>query len=393
MTTADVIIIGAGVNGASTAFHLAQAGVKRIVVLERKFVGAGASGKSGALVRTSYGNKPETELALESLTYFKHWKDLVGGKCGYRPVGLLLFTRPQDREDLETNVALHQQLGVNTRIITPAEAQALDPSLYVDDVTHVVYEPESGFADPNATTYSFMQAASAQGVEFRTDTPAVRIIIEGERVKGVATAHETIEAPVVIVIAGAWANQLFAPLGLDLGLIPRRARVSVFRWPYQRSPQHLTYLDRINRMWARPIDGNCTLVGVDREQLPTGDPDDYAEGLEQDYIALCREYLSKRFPGMQASPMRGGWACMLMDSPDGHPMIGALPAYQGLYCMAGDSGTSFKTAPAIGKCLSELITRGSSSIDLTPFRPSRFAENALWQDDFRYGIERARISR
>src|SRR5579884_1809570 len=95
MSTADVVIIGAGVNGASTAFHLARAGVKKIVVIERSYLGAGATGKSGALVRTNYANEPETRLALESMTYFKHWQDIVGGDCGYQPVGLLFFCAPE----------------------------------------------------------------------------------------------------------------------------------------------------------------------------------------------------------------------------------------------------------------------------------------------------------
>ncbi len=394
MDTADVIVVGAGVNGTSTAFHLAKAGVKRVVVCERNFLASGATGKSGALVRTNYPNEAETRLALESLTYFKHWDDLVGGDCGYQPLGMLLFTDPQYQHELEANIALHQALGVNTSIITAQEAQELDPSLNVTDVAYVGYEPESGFADPNATTHSFAHAASELGVEFRLETPVLRILTEGERVIGVETSQGTISAPVVVVVAGAWANHLFTPLGIDLGLVPKRARVTVFRWAYQRSPHHLTYLDRINRMWVRPLDNNCTLVGVDRDPLLPGNPDDYSEGVEQAYIDLCREYLARRFPVMRQSALRGSWACMLMFSPDSHPIIGPLPQYAGLYCMTGDSGTSFKTGPAIGKCLAELITEGqATTVDLTPFRATRFAEGKPWLDGFTYGVTRATISR
>jgi sarcosine oxidase subunit beta len=394
MDTADVIVIGAGVNGASTAFHLARAGVKRVVVIERGFLAAGATGKSGALVRTNYGNEPETRLALESLNYFKHWDDIVGGDCGYQPRGLLFFSGPEYQQDLEKNLRLHRELGINTRIITPAEAKELDPSLNVEDVTEIGYEPESGYADPNATTYGFVRAARTLGVEFRLETSVTRVLVEGERVKGVETTKGILEAPVVILAAGAWANQLLTPLGIDLGLEPRRARVVVFRWAYDRSPQHLTYLDRINQMWARPIDNNCTLVGVDTEELLPGDPNAYAEGVEQQYINLCREQLAKRFPAMRYSALRGGWACMLMFSQDRHPLIGALPPYEGLYGMLGDSGTSFKTGPAIGRCLAELVTEGrATTVDLTPFRPTRFAEGKLWVDDFGYGLPGPTISR
>ena len=97
---------------------------------------------------------------------------------------------------------------------------------------------------------------------------------------------------------------------------------------------------------------------------------------------------------MRHSTVRGNWQGILMMSPDARPVIGRLPEYDGLYCMAGDNGTSFKTSPAIGKCLAELITNGrATTVDLTPFRASRFAEGKLWRDEFDYGLERATISR
>jgi sarcosine oxidase subunit beta len=394
MKTADVIVVGAGVNGTSTAFHLAQAGVKNVVVVERGYLGSGSTGKSGALVRTNYANVPETRLAAESLTYFKHWEELIGGSCGYQPVGLLFFTKPEFHAQLEANVAMHHRLGVNTQIITASDALALDPSLSVDDVTHVVYEPESGFADPNATTFSFAQAAQQHGVEFVFETTVTHILTKGEHVTGVETTRGTIVAPVVVVIAGAWANQLFAPLGIDLGLLPRRAEITIFRWPYDRSTRHLTYLDRIHQMWVRPIDGNCSLVGVDRDPFQPGDPNAYEEAVNQAYITLCRDTISKRFPVMQHSSMRGNWACMLMQSPDAHPIIDTLAPYQGLFSMTGDSGTSFKTAPAIGKCLAEWITEGQArTVDLTPFRATRFAEGKPWQEEFTYGFVPPTVAR
>ncbi len=392
--TADVIVIGAGINGASTAFHLARAGVKKVVVIERGYPASGSTGKSGALVRTNYANAAETRLAAESLTYFKQWEDLVGGSCGYQPVGLLSFVAPEFSAQLEADVAMHRSLGVNTQIITAQQALELDPSLSLDDISHVLYEPESGFADPNATTFSLVEASRQRGVEFLFETRVTRVLVEGERVVGVETTRGTISAPVVVIIAGAWANGLFAPLGIDLGLAPRRAEIVIFRWPQERSSKHLTYLDRIHQMWVRPIDGNCSLVGIDSQSFQSGDPDDYAEVVSQTYVNHCRATLSKRFPVMQHSVMRGNWACMLMQSPDAHPIIDTLAPYQGLFTMTGDSGTSFKTGPAIGKCLTEWITEGRArTVDLTPFRATRFAEGKPWQDTFMYGFEPPTVAR
>src|SRR5438046_10763426 len=117
MVTADVVVIGAGANGTSTAFHLAKAGVKRVVVVERQYLGSGATGKSGALVRMHYTNEPEVRLAFESLKYFQHWKDMVGGECGFQPLGLLVFTPPEYPAHLEANLAMMRQVRDNERRI------------------------------------------------------------------------------------------------------------------------------------------------------------------------------------------------------------------------------------------------------------------------------------
>jgi sarcosine oxidase, subunit beta len=397
MQTADVVVVGAGANGLSTAFHLAKAGMRRIVVVERRHLAAGATGKSGALVRTHYTNEPETRLAFESLKYFQNWADMVGGECGFQPVGLLVFVPPRFRDHLETNVAMHRKIGANACVIPAADAQRLDPALDVSDVSHVAYEPESGFADPNATAFGFARAAMDRGVEIQLETSARRVVTDGGRVTGVETSNGTISAARVVVVAGAWANQLFQPLGIDLGLVPTLARIAIFRWAFERAPKQLTYIDYVEHTWARPHDGTSTLIGAEVPQdseAPRGDPNTYVEAVSQDYIELCRAKISKRFPVMRHSTVRGNWQGILMMSPDSRPVIGELPGYEGLYCMAGDSGTSFKTSPAIGKCLSELITEGrAKTVDLTPFRASRFAEGKLWRDEFDYGLEHATISR
>lgn len=394
MRTADVVVVGAGVNGASTAFHLAKAGVGNVVVVERRHLAAGASGKSGALVRMHYTNEPETQLAFKSLAYFQNWRDMVGGECGFQPVGLLVFAPRGHRSHLEANVAMQREVGVDARLIPAADALELDPSLSVDDVDIVAYEPQSGYADPNATTYSFARAAMDLGVEFQLGTEVTQVLTEGNTVTGVDTTTGTIQAPQVVIVAGAFANRLLNPLGIDLGLTPSPARIAIFRWAFDRSPKHMTYIDFAHQTWARPIDGNCTLGGA--EVMPSGnvDPTTYPEAVTQDFIDLSRQQLAKRFPTIQRSTVRGNWSGVLMTSPDSRPVIGRLEEYEGLYCMAGDSGTSFKTSPAIGACLSELITSGKvTTVDLTPFRASRFAEGKFWQDEHDYGLERATISR
>jgi sarcosine oxidase, subunit beta len=393
-TTAEAVVIGGGVNGTSVAFHLAKAGLRDVVLLERWHLAAGATGKSGALVRMHYSNVPETQLAFESLSYFQNWGDIVGGDSGFKPVGTLVFASREHREHLEANLAIQREVGVNSCLISADDARQIDSELNVEDVDVVGYELESGYADPTDTTRAFAAAAKRLGVEVRLGTRALRVLTDGDRVTGVETDLGVIETTRVVVVAGAWANQLFEPLGIELGLFPRQSRIAIFRGAPGRTYPHPAYIDHINHLWARPIDGNCTLGGAEMGAPVLVDPEDYSEHVTQEYIDFTRQQMRLRVPSIAASTARGNWACALMGSPDSRPVIGAIEQYDGLYTMAGDNGTSFKTAPAIGKCLSELMLDGeATTVDLAPFRPSRFAEGRPWVDEHDYDLEHASVSR
>ena len=140
MDTADIVIIGAGINGTSLAFHLAQQRPGKIAVLEQAQVSAGATGKSGGLIRCHYTNEPEARLALESLKYFEHWSDLAGGDCGFQQVGLMVLVPPERLNNLAHNVRWQQALGMSTRLVTRDEAQAIDPALALEEsISNVAY--------------------------------------------------------------------------------------------------------------------------------------------------------------------------------------------------------------------------------------------------------------
>ncbi len=393
MERADAVVIGGGVNGLSVAYHLALMGMSRVVLVERRHLAAGATGKSGALVRTHYTNEPETRLAHESLKVFAHWADVIGGDCGFRPVGLVVLVPGRLRAHLEANVAMHRRVGVETSLVSPEEAREVAPGLYCGDTDAIAYEPASGYADPNLTAYALADAARRLGVELRLGTTGTAVRVDAGRVSGVATSHGEIAAPVVVVAAGAWADSLLEPLGIRLGLRPVHARVVLFRPAYGQPPLATTVIDHVYSSWFRP-DGTRTLVGAEVGTERDVDPDAAPEGVGPEYIAFCHRQMVKRFPGMRQSTTRGSWAGVITMSPDARPLIGALPGYEGLYCVAGDSGTSFKTAPAIGRSLAELVTEGASrTADLTPFRPARVAEGALWRDEHDYELAAPTISR
>lgn len=387
-STADAIVIGGGVNGASVAFRLAERGVRRVVILEREHLAAGASGKSGALVRMHYTNEPEARLAHESLKVFRAWGEVVGGDCGFAAPGFVQLVAPEHEAALRANVAMQQGVGIDARVLPAGELRELAPDFRADDLTAVAYEPDSGYADPVATTYGFARRAAELGATIRLHAPVRAIATERGRVTGVELVDgERIAAPTVVLAGGAWANRLLTPLGLDFGLAPYRVQVAIFRWPpaFAGRRPHPVVIDSTRGSWFRPEGPAGTLIGV---ELGVGgeDPDGYDEGVDADQVRRCRAALTHRVPAMAAAPMRGGWAGMIMMSPDKRPIIGPVAEYDGLFCVAGDSGTSFKTAPAIGQCLAEWIVEGAPRlVDLTPFRASRFAEGRPWRDEHAYG--------
>jgi sarcosine oxidase subunit beta len=394
-SSADVVVIGGGVTGLSTAFQLTKRGVKRVVVLEQAHLGSGASGKSGALVRAHYTNVPEARLTHESLNVFKHWDDEVGhGSPGYVETGFLRVVAPEDESALWANVgAMREDLGIDTRVVTSNEIAEIEPLMRTDDLTVAAFEPNAGYCDPNATLYGFASAALANGATISTFTTAVKVLVDRGRVAGVVTDGGTVATETVVIAAGATADRLLVPLGIDLGLVPWRSQVVVFRWPPEvdHSRKHRVVIDSTQHSWFR-VEGDAgTLIGAEYGDRKA-DPDKFNESVDPGYVDHARRALAHRFPVFAHSTMRGAFAGVYMQSPDHHPIIDQIGDIPGLFVMAGDSGTSFKTSPAIGICLAEWITAGAPRLaDLTPFRATRFAEGKPWIDEFAYdarGVER-----
>ncbi len=384
--SAGVVIIGGGVVGASTAFQLTRRGVQPLL-LERRQLGAGASGKSGALVRVHYANTHEAHLTLRSLEVFRHWKDVVGaGDAGFNQAGFLQVVAPGDEANLKANVAALRAIGANTWTVGPGEIREIDPLMRTDDITTAAYEPESGYCDPNGTLYGFVEAAKAGGATIATHVTATAIVVESGRVVAVETSDGRIDTERVLLAGGAWANQLLSPLGVNLNLVPRRLQVAIFRHPPELPAGlgHRVVIDATNHSWLRPEGANSTLIGAERQAFD-GDPDTYSQSVDPPVIDDARRALANRYPVFEHATMRGGWAGIIMMSPDSHPILDRIPGVDGAFVFTGDSGTSFKTSPAVGAILADWMTDGQAAgFDVTPFRATRFAEGRPWIDATAY---------
>ena len=379
--TADVIIIGAGVHGASLAFHLAQRGVK-VIVLEKKFVAAGATGRSSGLVRMHYDVREDSELAWVSFQYFRNWKEMVGGdastslSAGFTRTGFIQLVAHEDTEKLKANVKMHQDIGIPVLLIKAEDVKRLAPSFITDDIELAAYEPESGYAMPSDTANAFLNAAKDKGARLVQGCAVTEIIVSGGRVKGVQSAQGPFEAPVIVNAAVAWAGKVNEMVGLDLPYDTWRHDTMFVARPRQVGPSHPTVIDFANEMYFRP-EGNLTLVGLE-DGNPLGEsPDSDTDHAKKGFVERGIDRICRRIPIMESGALHSAHGGYDGITPDQHPMLGAAGP-DGFYLDCGFSGTGFKTSPAVGLCMSELILDGKSkTVDLSIYRPQRFAENKL----------------
>jgi len=382
--TADAIVIGGGVMGASIAYHLAQAGVPRVTLLEKKHLCHGGTGKSTAVIRMHYENEPETRLAFASYATYAHFGDVVGGECGFVKAGVLWIVGARDANKLRANVAMHQRVGANARVVTPDEVQSIEPAYRVDDFALAAYEPDSGYADPLLTTFAFAKRAREMGATIREGVGARRVIASDSRVTGVETDDGIIEAPIVIDAAGCWAAPLAKTAGVDVPIVVQRNQVAVLRQPPDLMRQHACTADVSAGMYFRPDGNHATQVGAGAGEDGV-DPDGYNQAVDAGFADLAKSKVRQRVPKLERGVFRGGWSGIYDMTPDGKAILDRVGP-DGFYLACGFSGTGFKKAPAVGLCLSEWITEGlPRTADLRPFRLSRWAEGQPLVGEHEYG--------
>jgi sarcosine oxidase subunit beta len=379
-STADVVVIGGGIMGTSTAWQLARRGAGQVVLLEKATIAAGASGWTGALLRRHYTNRPEATLAHQSHLVFQNWPETVGGTCGYEPHGLIVTVDQspevvQNVELLAKNVAFQQSLGIETQVVTAAELKRLQPWCTVDDVQTVAYEPTSGYADAPLATRSMADAAEREGAVVLEWVETECIQTDGTRVTGVQTDQGTIATNTVVLAAGPWSVTLAATAGVRLPIETIRVQIAIVHRPRELTEPHFVFLDMAAGCFMRPWAPGRSLLGVaGGDQHDAVDPDNFVLGNDTAYPDQAKAAAAKRIPAMARAQYLHGHAGLYDMSPDTHPVIGPAGP-EGLIVACGFSGAGFKKGPAVGQCIAELITEGQSSlVDLAPFRLERFDE-------------------
>jgi sarcosine oxidase subunit beta len=379
--TYDVIIVGGGIAGVSTAFHLSRRGCKT-AVLERKFVAAEATGRSSGLVRMHYDLEAESRLAWASFDYFRNWRERVGGECGFTRTGFLQIVPPTHVKQLRANVAMHQRLGIPCQLMTADDVKRLAPDLFTDDIELAAYEPESGYADPGSTANALMTAARERGARLIQDCHVSKIKTSGGRVTGVETQRGNFDAPVVLNAAGAWAADAGRMAGVELPVDTWWHEVAFIRRPSLLS--HPTVIDDSLSLYFRPETGGLTLVALEDDsrfgEPPYSNPDRVTPG----FVERAVERLCQRVPGMDAGSLKTAYRGCDGITPDQRPILDQAGP-DGYYVACGFSGTGFKLGPAVGACMAELILDGrAATVDISAFTLRRFETGQLLKGEHAY---------
>jgi glycine/D-amino acid oxidase-like deaminating enzyme len=372
---ADVVIIGGGVTGVSIAFHLAGLRAGRIVVLERKFLGAGGTGRSVGIIRQLYPTPETSQMVLRSLRVFQRFGEAVAGHSGYVGCGVLIGVSAAMRPTLERTLSLQQSLGIRASILDPADVTRVEPCIDPAGLGAVLHEPESGYGDPSAVTAGYAEAARKRGVTIEQGAEVTAIRRHGDRVGGVTLrTGETIDAPVVINAAGLWAPAVAALAAVELPIMIGRHPVFVLERSADFGPPHTVYLDLAGGSYVRPETGGLTLTGslTDDETQHPMDPELLGSEAGFGEATEALERTARAVPKLADARLHTSYAGAFDITPDWMPILDETPV-AGLFVAAGMSGHGFKLAPAVGEMMAARVTGATPPVSLAPFRLARFA--------------------
>jgi glycine/D-amino acid oxidase-like deaminating enzyme len=375
---ADVVVIGAGIFGASTAYQLCRRGAGRVLLLDREGLCAGDSGRTFGMVRRHYSNAVTARLAMRGTQTIIDWADEVGvADAGYVRTGYLLTVPERLVEACRDNVARLQDLGLDTAFVGPEEIGELEPLLSLDGIAGAAYEPEGGFADVHKMVLGWFAAGTQLGLASRLRCAVREIVVEGGRVTGLRTTEGEIAVDRVVLATGAWGNELLRPLGAEQPIALKRIQVAVLRQRTGLPRPNVLCSDAVTNVVVRPDRGALVYAVTYFEEAPLELADECDHDVSPGYDAAIERALAERYPALAGCEWVTGWAGPYDAPPDWNPILGYAPGIDGLYLVLGWSGHGFKLSPAVGEVVAAEVLGEEPPLDVSELRPERFERGEL----------------
>jgi sarcosine oxidase subunit beta len=368
-THVDVVIIGAGIIGASSAYHLAAAGHSVVVLEARSGYAEGSSGRSFASVRSQWADDLSIELSWNSIQTYQRFEEQHGIDVGYRPTGyLLLWGEDVWARQLEA-VALQREHGVPVEVLDAEAAQRLTP-FETDGIAGTTFGPQDGRIDPHIATGAYLELARARGASVQLGSAVTGIETDADGTWVVRTATRTVQAQHVVNAAGGWSSETAALAGISAPVVHSKRNVYASAAGAVDRVIPMT-CDMATGVYLRS-DGDRLLFGMSNPRQADG----YDTEVDWDWLETLLSVASERFPWLSDLPLdyRACWAGTYENTPDAKPLIGPEPSAPGWIHACGFSGHGVMQAPEVGRLVAEQVTDGAiTSLDLTPMSPQRFA--------------------
>jgi sarcosine oxidase subunit beta len=373
-TTADIVIIGGGVMGASAAYHLAKRGMKNIILLEKEdLFGTGATCRCAGGVRYQFSTEINVKLSIESLPIIERFKDEIGQDVNYRKCGyLLIATDEKDATTFKHNVELQNGLGIPTQLLGGDEVRARLPLMKFEDAIAGTFNQKDGIVDPNSVVAGYISAAQKLGAKALTHTEVRGICVSGNEVEAVETTQGVIQTRTILNVAGPWAGQIGKMAGVEIPIVPIRRQMFTTD-PLKKIPEDFPFVIDFAQSLYFHREGDGLLIGMSNQDEKPG----FDQNVDEDFEFVNLEAAVERMPLLERASRASHWAGLYEVTPDAHPIFGGSNV-KGFTICAGFSGHGFMHGPVAGKLMSEYILDGKfSTLDVSMLDLARFEEGRL----------------
>ncbi len=371
--SAQVVIIGAGIVGASIAYHLALRGCRDVVILEQAETEVtGSTARSAAGVRHQFSNAVNILLSLYSIERLKHFTEEIGADPGLHQVGyLFLVSDPDDWAVYQRSAELQRSLGARVETLTVAEAARFVPGMNTDGLIGATFGPDDGFCDPHMIAMGYLKRAREMGVRLRRATAATGFRIENGQIKAVETPDGPLFCETIVNAAGCWSGEVGALAGLDIPVLPYRRCIYVTE-PFLAVPPAIPLTVDVSSGFYMRKEHESLIFGKSNH----AEPPSHSVQVDWEWLDAVLEAGLMRFPVLERAGLaeKQCWAGSYEITPDDLPILGRNPALAGYIDASGFSGHGVMHSPATGLLMAEEILDGRAhTINIDDLRIARFA--------------------